>query len=182
MSTNSRITKIQSQLSNIADDIRYLMNTSESMTLQDMGDKISIMREQKWCKPGTGTETGTSSDDSGKFFNVWEIEWMTSLPSINYKYFNPIYAGLIQSVYFDFDFSLLKEITTFKPSILYTFDEEGNQGVIPSEQRVGFVEAETVLQTIDDISEGGQGIRISLKNVFINLEQTDDSDLSTHIE
>lgn len=58
MSTNSRITKIQSQLSNIADDIRYLMNTSEPMTLQDMGDKISIMREQEWCKPTSGSSSG----------------------------------------------------------------------------------------------------------------------------
>lgn len=171
MSTNSRITKIQSQLSNIADDIRYLMNTSESMTLQDMGEKISIMREQKWCKPGTGTGTGTSGDDSGKFFNVWEIEWMTSLPSINYKYFNPIYDGLVESIYFNFDFSVLKDIITLTPGTLYSFDEEGNQGIIPEEERVGSVEVEVTLQTVADITTGGQGIRLSLKNVILQEEE-----------
>ena len=171
MSTNTRITKIQSQLSNIADDIRYLMNTSETMTLQDMGNKISIMREQKWCKPGTGTGTGTSGDDSGKFFNVWEIEWMTSLPSINYKYFNPIYAGLVESIYFNFDFSVLRDITTFEPGTLYSFDEEGNQGIIPEETREGSVEVEITMQTVEDITIGGQGIRLSLTNVILQEEE-----------
>lgn len=171
MSTNTKITKIQSQLANIADNIRYLMNTSEAMTLQDMGLKISIMREQKWCKPGTGTGTGTSSDDSGKYFNVWDIEWMENLPSINYKYFNPIYDGLVESIYFNFDFSVLRDIITLKPGTLYSFDEEGNQGIISEEQRVGSVEVEIAIQTVDDITTGGQGIRLSLTNVILQEEE-----------
>jgi len=92
---------------------------------------------------------------------------MTSLPSINYKYFNPIYDGLVESIYFNFDFSVLRDITTFKPGTLYSFDEEGNQGIIPEEPRVGSVEAEATLQTVDDITTGGQGIRLSLINVIL---------------
>lgn len=166
MSTDSRMTKIQRYLTSIADDLRYLMNSSDPMTISSMSVKIGLMREQNWCKP-KDPEIDIFGDDSSKYLNVWNIEWLENLPSVEYKYFNPLFDGLYEQIInLNFQLSREVEVIMYEPCILHTFDKNGVQGIVPAEITENNVLVTVTLQSIDDIQLGGQGVRFNITKVI----------------
>jgi hypothetical protein len=67
------------------------------------------MREEGWGPPQENDSSSTPGDSSGpsisladldKYFGVWEIDFMTALPSESYRYYNPLYDGLNTDIFF----------------------------------------------------------------------------------
>ena len=157
---------IKGRLTEMADNIRYLTDSVELMTLQEMSIKLNQMREEGWGPPQENDSSSTPDDSSGpsisladldKYFGVWEIDFMTALPSESFKYYNPLYDGLNTNVFFMQLFDLTRNVSNYKPAIAYQFDKDGNVAEYPEEETFAPIEATVEMQTIEDLSAGGQG-------------------------
>lgn len=157
---------IKDRLTEIADNIRYLTDSVELMTLQEMSIKLNQMREEGWrppqendtpSSPGDSSEPSISLADLDKYFGVWEIDFMTVLPSESFKYYNPLYDGLNTNIFFIQLFDLTRNINVYKPAIAYQFDKDGNVAEYPEEETFDPIEATVEMQTVEDLFAGGQG-------------------------
>ena len=160
---------IKGRLTEMADNIRYLTDSVELMTLQEMSIKLNQMREEGWGPPQENSDSsaGGSTDEStegsmsladlDKYFGVWEIDFMTALPSESFKYYNPLYDGLNTNIFFMQLFDLTRNVSAYKPAIVYQFDKDGNVAEYPEEERFDPIEVTVEMQTVEDLSAGGQG-------------------------
>lgn len=66
--------------------------------------------------------------DSGKYLNMYEIDFMNNLPSTLYKFLNTLFSGMGVSVFYANDYSVVRNTTEFKPSPMYTYGVGNSAG------------------------------------------------------
>lgn len=61
-----------------------------------------------------------------KYVEIYEIDFMKSLPSVLYKFLNALLSSAEEQVFYAKDYTVSKNITEFKPSLIYTYDVNGS--------------------------------------------------------
>lgn len=65
---------------------------------------------------------------SGKYLNMYEIDFMNNLPSTLYKFLNTLFSGIGVNVFYANDYSVVRNTTEFKPSTMYTYGVDNSVG------------------------------------------------------
>ena len=68
-----------------------------------------------------------------KYVNIYEIDFMKNLPSVLYKFLNPLFSGVNVGIFYSNNYSLSKNVKSFMPSGSYKYDINGNVEQIEEE-------------------------------------------------
>ena len=61
------------------------------------------------------------TENSNKFLGLYEIDFMNFLPSVLYKFLNPLFSGMTETVFYAVDHSVRRNTSEFKPAAAYTY-------------------------------------------------------------
>lgn len=112
--------------------------------------------------------SGASTGEGDKYINIWDIDFMSTLPSVLFRFLNALFDGLEAEVFFYRDHSISKTRRDFVPSYFCQFDVSGDAASYPEEETFGEINVTAELKGINysDADSGflGQGVLISMNN------------------
>lgn len=80
--------------------------------------------------------SGTTTSDGDKYTNVWDIDFMSELPSVYFKYLNPLFDEAEVELFFVRDFSAANATIDLSPAYGYQRDENDDQKVYQDKEYV----------------------------------------------
>lgn len=120
------------------------------------GDGVIIDKYPDGSIKISANVSGIVASDSDKYLNVFDIDFMSSLPSVLFKYLVVLFDGLDVDVFFVRDYSVTKNRTSISPGVRCSFDVNGVQKQYESDEYVGQTICSAEL--LSNSSENGQGL------------------------
>jgi hypothetical protein len=126
------------------------------------GDGIVIDKYPDGSIKISANVNGIVSGDSDKYTDIWNIDFMSSLPSVLFKYLVTLFDGLDVEVFFVRDYSLSKHNKDLSPGASCSFDVNGLQ----KSGEHDLITGQTVcsVELLDNNSELGQGVYFTFED------------------
>lgn len=125
------------------------------------GDGVVIDRYPDGSIKISANVNGIITGDSDKYLDVWDIDFMSSLPSVLFKYLVTLFDGLGVDVFFVRDYKVAKNRTSIYPGTSCSFDVNGIQKQY--EQDVYLGQTICSVELLDNSNEIGQGLYITFE-------------------
>lgn len=149
-------------------------------------DGIVIDRYQDGTIKISADVGSASSGDSDKYVNVWDIDFLSTLPSALFRYLNVFFDSASAEFFIYRDHSKARKTYNFETSPFFQFDVSGNHGEFPVEERFDAiqvtVETKDVYYINTETHDSGQGILIELQQddrYVYNVDISADSGFSS---
>lgn len=102
-----------------------------------------------------------------RFTNIQQIDFMSNLPSVLFKYLNALFDGMEDTVFYTVDYSLHKNRDSISPSVVNQFDLNGNAGIPYDGIPFGHINVNAEIKSIE--YEKGQGLLFNFNNSNDNV-------------
>ena len=85
------------------------------------GDGVVVEKFEDGTIKISVRKDGQDTESSNKFLGLYEIDFMNFLPSVLYKFLNPLFSGMTETVFYAVDHSVRRNTSEFKPAAAYTY-------------------------------------------------------------